>query len=87
MRQSLPVGQSPLPKTGSAKPPQQTAWRSFEPIPYTKRALRAKIVADLIDPPGRLPIYAQPSLVSLAFHRPFLALEVDVPFFKEKQKR
>jgi hypothetical protein len=25
-------------------------WRSFEPIPYTKRALRAKIVVDLIYP-------------------------------------
>jgi len=26
--------------------------RTFEPIPYTKRALRAKIVVDLINPPN-----------------------------------
>jgi hypothetical protein len=54
-------------EVGPAKQPRRPFWRPFEPIPYTKDALRAKIVIDLIYPPGRLPIYAQPSLVSTCF--------------------
>jgi hypothetical protein len=38
-------------EVGPAKQPRRPFWRPFEPIPYTKHALRAKIVIDLIYPP------------------------------------